>query len=280
MITTITFKQKHRGLFKVGDVIDLRPLTFLVGDNGSGKTTLLNLIASRAKNNSSAVISINDDAFTGIDGYVRMDMEKDNPRKQSENAFTLFGAMSTFRSHGETNMDIFVHDMSKFRNMLVILDEPDQALSIRSIYRLFSILQSIIENGCQVIAAIHSQTMMELVDEVYSVEHKQWMIPDKFLQTQKRSKKLKTVDSFKGNIRYRIKFITSNGDPVYYTGDASGLRRHAKEYKNSQVATRVAERELAKWNNKYNNLNKLEQHISYSILSYEIEQVEYMLGRE
>ena len=146
-----------------------------------------------------------------------------------------------------------------------------------------------IANGCQIIAAVHSQTLMELVDEIYSVEHRKWMTCSEFLKTQKRPKKLKTVDSFKKNIRYQVKFNTSEGF-LYYTdscelhrmriSDLSSSSRNAKCFKGKKSAESAAKRAIDFFAKSREKLSGVEKMITPEIIGYEIEQMEFLFDQD
>ena len=289
MLKSVKIIKNIRKVFKAGETIPLRPLTFLVGDNGSGKTTFLESLSSRFVNGESGEIEISKEELRDFKGYSHFDLEKHNPRRQDQHSITFFGCVSAFRSHGETNMDMFVHDFAEKKNEIILLDEPDQALSIRSIYRLFKIFEKMIANGCQIIAAVHSQTLMELVDEIYSIEHRKWMTCSEFLKTQKRPKKLKTVDSFKKNKRYQVKFTTNEGF-LYYTdrrelyrmriSDLSSSSRNAKCFKGKKSAESAAKRAIDFFTKSREKLSGVEKMITPEIIGYEIEQMEFLFDQD
>ena len=283
MLKEVKFTQNLRKLFKINETIPLRPLTFIVGDNGSGKTTFLETLSNRFVYGDSNLIDVSKEDLKDFQGYSHFDLEKHNPRKQDERSITFFGIVSAFRSHGEMNMDLFVHDFAEKQNEIILLDEPDQALSIRSIYRLFKIFEKMISNGCQIIAAVHSQTLMELVDEVYSVEHKKWMKPSEFLKSQRRLKKLKTVDSFKKNKRYQVKFFMEDDNIKFLNDkydDISTSSRNSAVFKRKNSAEKHAKIFIRSFNNKIESMGKLEKMINSKIVRYEIEEFEYILCQD
>lgn len=279
MLKSVKIIKNIRKVFKAGEIIPLRPLTFIVGDNGSGKTTFLELLSERFIYSCSESVYIPNESLKEFQKFSHFDLEKHNPRKQGEQSITLFGIVSAFRSHGEMNMDLFVHDFAEKQNEIILLDEPDQALSIRSIYRLFKIFEKMISNGCQIIAAVHSQTLMELVDEVYSVEHKKWMKPSEFLKTQRRPKKLKTVDSFKKNKRYQVKFIMSDGDIRYLDADRNhvSIERNASAFKRKTSAENCVKKFIPLFNDRIDLMGEFEKKFYPKIVEYEIEEFEPIL---
>lgn len=64
------------------------------------------------------------------------------------------------------------------------MDEPDMALSIRSIAKLVGKLRQAVQNNCQVIAAVHNPLLINSFDEVFSVEHRRWMKSSQFVELQ------------------------------------------------------------------------------------------------
>lgn len=285
MITEIKIEKPIRKLFKAGEAYSIRPLTFIVGDNGSGKTTLLQELKEAIQKYDCRLKYVVDKS--GIERFLFVDFEKDNPRTLNDKSrVSFFSIYSRYMSHGETNMNTFVNGFAELKNTLFIFDEPDQALSIRSCYRLFEIFQKLLENGCQIIAAIHSQTMMEMVPEVLSAEHKRWMKTGYFLRSQKTRKKLKVVDHFEKNVRYRVKFKVANSNTACYLGKAVGnvidSCSRAKEYRKKEIAEKAAIKEMEQ--NKKQLLKESEffvKHGFFKILeSYEIEQFELTRGND
>lgn len=214
MITKIVFNNNIRKLFKKGEVFELHPLTTLVGDNGSGKSTFLKTIVDYIQHPENKIFNI-ENSGPKLDSYMFMDFEKNNPRMQNGNSGSSFTVFSQFRSHGETNMDIICNHFSEFKSKLVLLDEPDQALSIRSIYRMKSVFDKMLKNGCQIIVAVHSETLMRIVGNVLSLEHHKWMDSSEFLETQKKPKRMRTVDKFQENVYYAVKFIKEDGSETF-----------------------------------------------------------------
>ena len=64
---------------------------------------------------------------------------------------------------------------------LVLLDEPDMALSPRSAYALAGALDEAGKRGHQIIGAVHNPILIASQSEVFSLEHKRWMSSAKFL---------------------------------------------------------------------------------------------------
>lgn len=278
MITEIKIEKPIRKLFKAGETYSIRPLTFIVGDNGSGKTTLLQELKEAVQKHDCRLKYVVDKSE--LERFLFADFEEDNPRTLNDQSrVSFFSVYSQFLSHGETNMNIFLHGFAEYKSTLFIFDEPDQALSIRSCYRLFEIFQKLLENGCQIIAAIHSQTMMEMVPEILSIEHKRWIKTRNFLRSQKTRKKLKCVDHFEKNVRYRVKFKVANSPIDCYlgksfTGNITDYRSNAKEYRKKEVAEKAANKAIEQ-NKKWLKKSVCNETQVHKVLeSYEIEQFE------
>ena len=181
MLKSIKFKKDWR-CFKAGDVINFHPLTLLVGDQGCGKSTVLGLLMNSDRKDTEETVDIKSNRIE-TRGF---DYEKSNPRISSWIS-TPFDVYSRFGSHGE-----FVRALNdtliEQKGVCWLLDEPDSALSIRSAAKLAdSIKTSVSENKCQLIASIHSPIIIKAFNEVYSLEHRKWMFPDDFIQSQLKS---------------------------------------------------------------------------------------------
>ena len=205
MITSVKFMANAHGALKKGKEYAIRQLTLLVGDNGTGKTTFIESVVDAIKaagkgENSIAAIRMDEHEMSG---YRCVDFESDNPRMKSD---SIFDVASRWRSHGETNMDILINGLLAEKDTLILLDEPDQALSIRSCARLYRAFEkSVNENGNQIIASVHSQTMMELAGQVLSLEHGRWVSARAFIRSQAFERPLRTVDTEGSKTSYKIR---------------------------------------------------------------------------
>ena len=177
MLKSIKFKKDWR-CFKAGDEFAFKPLTLLVGDQGCGKSTILSLLSKASDRQTGEVIAIK----AGKIETRAFDYEKNNPRMSSY-VSTILDVATRFNSHGEF-VRLLNDTMREQKGVCWILDEPDSALSIRSAAKLAATIKIALENGCQVIASIHSPTVMEQFGEVYSLEHREWMTPAKFIASQ------------------------------------------------------------------------------------------------
>jgi predicted ATPase len=114
----------------------------------------------------------------------KFDFEKDNPRLQSaigDNA--LFQISSMWASHGETSRAI-LRNVEGLSECLLMMDEPDMALSIRSCHMLVRLFRDLSERGSQIIASIHNETVLRQFKDVYSLEHGEWMTSERFIKSQ------------------------------------------------------------------------------------------------
>ena len=180
MLKKLTFLKNYRGFTK-GDTYDFCPgLNFLVGDQGAGKSTLLRTIQAYRRNKPDLIEVDADRSKT-----ISFDFEKDNPRVQNGIAERV-GSMiaqinSRFKSHGEANNSI-LDNLVNAHDMLLMFDEPDAALSMRSADRLGQLMIQAANNGCQIIAAIHNPIVLMYVNEVLSLEHKSWVSRESFMK--------------------------------------------------------------------------------------------------
>jgi len=187
MIKLLCFTNKFR-CFLPGDAVDFRPgVNLLVGDQGSGKSTILQSIAAHAKlkkfHYTHGIEKNSEVAFTN--GTVGgMDFERDNMRTQSyfgDNMQMQLSAM--FSSHGQTNIAILRALTKASGNATILLDEPDMALSVRSIVEVVKILVQAASNGTQIVASCHNPFLIRAFP-VYSCEHRSWMHGEEFINTQ------------------------------------------------------------------------------------------------
>lgn len=180
MLEIIKFKKDYR-VFKTGEEYHFYPnkVNLIVGDQGSGKSSLLRIF-TRGKSEYGDVVSVTGDQTT----FYYLDFEKDNPRIKGhfQSAFQI---ASHFKSHGETNISIFEKIVNeKFEEpVIVIVDEVDMALSIRSCYKLVKMLKKLEKNKHQVIAVVHNPIVIKEFPEVLSIEHKKWMSSMEFVKS-------------------------------------------------------------------------------------------------
>jgi len=221
MIKSVSFKKDFRCFLK-GDKFDLKPgINVLVGDQGCGKSTLIELIRSKMEpnikfNESDSsyraksimmhdkiddLVDITMDANTKCVAY---DFERESARDMSALHFDMIGEQlaSMRASHGQGN-NISMHRIlekilkSKDEVNVILLDEPDAAMSPRSCYGLLLILQAL-QNKWQkqVIVSAHNPIIIKghhpvlkkeyqnIYSEVLSLEDKMWMSSSNFMLSQ------------------------------------------------------------------------------------------------
>lgn len=119
---------------------------------------------------------------------VYFDFEKHNPRVQA--AFDMVKGIDVttqirgmFSSHGETVRSFFKSIETLPHQALLLLDEPDAALSPRSAYKLANALKA--SKVMQSLVAVHNPILIESQPEVFSMEHRRWMSSQEFMKLQK-----------------------------------------------------------------------------------------------
>lgn len=188
MIQAITITKDWR-CFKAGDRFDFRPgINLLVGDQGCGKSSLIQAVH----------IGGGTGKEFGVDKKMRerikleassvkmykFDFEKDNPRVQAHFGKDIrFQLRSMWSSHGETSR-LIIRNIEGLSECLILMDEPDMAFSIRSCNMLVRTFKDVADRGSQVLAAVHSETVIRQFKEVYSLEHRKWMTSTEFIETQ------------------------------------------------------------------------------------------------
>jgi len=178
------------------EVIHFRPgVNLIVGDQGSGKSSLFQAIQLRGMSTpASWKLPPKDEVPVMIDWQgdpvpvFAFDFEHDSYRTKPffEGDFP-FHLNAMHSSHGEMVVAMFDKlEETKLADMpmFVLVDEPDMALSIRSCLRLVRIFKRVAELGGQVIATAHNPILIGGFEEVYSIEHGEWMTSQKYMNTQ------------------------------------------------------------------------------------------------
>jgi predicted ATPase len=175
MIQSITFTEKWR-CFEEGDNVTFVPgVNLLVGDQGCGKSSMLKAIqagGASAKNAQGPEVQL---CCTPCRSKF-FDFEKDNPRTKAyfgSDIRAQVGAM--FSSHGETNRAIIKGLDGLEPGDLVMMDEPDTALSLRSCRMLVQKFVTLADQGVQIIAAVHNPWLISQFDQVFSLEYRRWL---------------------------------------------------------------------------------------------------------
>jgi len=192
MIKSITFKEDFR-CFRRGEQFAFLPgINLLVGDQGTGKSSLL---AAMIRHGNTTI----DFEKDGDVNYSFFDFEKDNPRKKPY-VDSAIDVLCRFRSHGEIVNDILSH-LKELGNHIFITDEPDMALSIRSIHQLIGMMDEAVKRKCQIIMTAHNPILIASQKQVLSLEHRKWMSSKKYIDSQKRPmtreamRRMRPVDS-------------------------------------------------------------------------------------
>ncbi len=175
--------------FKKGETFDIKNLTFLVGDQGCGKSTLL---CGVQRNENFLDLHLSERGQEGVESFY-FDAEKMNPRitnpleysnvDGSSKGIGVGAALSSrFRSHGETLVAFTVQALQQAKDNVIILDEPEAALSLRNQFLLYKEIEAAITRNCQIILSTHSLALINSVEFVLSLEHKKWMTSVEFVK--------------------------------------------------------------------------------------------------
>ncbi len=180
MIHTVEFKKEWR-CFKEGNRFKFRPgVNLLVGDQGCGKSSLFTILRQVAKNGHK---SWEDKVTVQYDKskLLSFDFELENPRTRGyflDDTMSQVAAM--FSSHGESNRFIFA-TIKTVSDCVLLMDEPDMSLSIRSCKLLALRLKALVKRNSQIIIAVHNMAIIQAFDEVLSLEHRKWMPSAEFI---------------------------------------------------------------------------------------------------
>lgn len=153
--------------FHMPMIVDLsHPLVMLTGENGSGKSTLLHSIyyALRGEEVENYVYKFD---LGGVQfGKVFLfDAEQHNPRMQLD-IFKDQPEMQEFlkmASHGQVMLSMFSQSFASFPDSTVLLlDEPEMALSISNQRRILKMLLELVDKKkFRIICATHSPVLIE-----------------------------------------------------------------------------------------------------------------------
>jgi len=183
MIHSIEFIEDWR-CFKIGERFEFRPgVNLLVGDQGCGKSSLLQAIqaAGSKEDVCNRALKKKIKVSCEVCRCYMFDFEEDNPRTKSYFGDNIhFQVASKFSSHGECNLAM-LHALEEAADCLVMMDEPDAALSIRSCGVLTRQFRGVASRNSQVIAAVHNPAVIQQFEEVFSIEHRKWMTSAEFV---------------------------------------------------------------------------------------------------
>lgn len=192
MLETILFLKPWR-CFTEDTAVEFRAgVNLLVGDQGTGKSSMFQAIQvcgmkkPRSWNLPSresipAMILYKGDAVP----VFAFDFEHDNFRTKSWFDGDIgFHVAAMHNSHGQMVMAMIDAWLTADKTMIVLVDEPDMALSIRSCHKLVRAFKHVADLGGQVIATAHNPVVIVGFEEVYSLEHSCWMPSREFIETQ------------------------------------------------------------------------------------------------
>lgn len=160
------------------------PVTFFVGENGTGKSTLIEAIAVAAGFNAEGgTKNYNFSSYDTISPLAQSLTLVRGPRREkrgyflrAESFYTTanYAEKGTFptdgspapllvdgkRLHEQSHGEAFMSIIHEFEPGLFILDEPESALSPRTIITLIQIIQKLTDRSAQFIIATHSPILL------------------------------------------------------------------------------------------------------------------------
>lgn len=189
MLTNIKILEDFR-CFKKDTSFEIHPgVNLLVGDQGTGKSSLIELLIN--KNRFDKTVELDCSSPMEVRFF---DFEKDNPRTRGsfparQELFKPHLA-AQLSSHGETVISVIKSVYNTVGNddekYIILMDEPDMALSIRSIYKLRDIFRDLVDaKGVQILASVHNPLLIASFPEVLSLEHLAWMSSQDFISSHK-----------------------------------------------------------------------------------------------
>ncbi len=170
-------------------VIECVDVNLFVGDQGCGKSTMLQLMQ---QNHDDIKLKMSDFVIkNGVDTFF-FDSEKDNPRTKDPQLYTtptgkdigigfMKATTSRFQSHGEILESFVIGPLLKAKDCVIMLDEPEAALSITNQFKLIDAIETAVKNNCQLFIATHCYPLIEKFD-VISLEHNKQMSGTEFIK--------------------------------------------------------------------------------------------------
>ena len=183
MIKSATFLQDYR-CFRAGECFNFIPgVNLIVGEQGTGKSTFISSVVVltqtiRVPRFDQLADTLKIDADNSE--LLSFDFERGNPRTQELQS--MESIMGQFMSHGEFNGKVIANLESRLApGTVVLMDEPDMAMSIRSCRKIAEIFKSLVKKyNCQIIAAVHNFVLIREFPTVLSFEHRRWMKPAEY----------------------------------------------------------------------------------------------------
>jgi predicted ATPase len=162
--------------FHMPMIVDLsHPLVMLRGENGSGKSTLLHSIyyALRGEKAEGYVYRWEGGSPERGEQAFLFDAEQHNPRNQMQ-LFQDQPEMLEYlkmASHGQVMLSLFRESFPKLpEGTILLLDEPEMALSVSNQRRILKMLQELVDNKhFRIICATHSPVLIE-AQETYVID--------------------------------------------------------------------------------------------------------------
>lgn len=163
-------------------------VNLFVGNQGCGKSTLLRMIQS---GHSDIEIALSEHTMQhGVESFF-FDSEKDNPRIKDpllystptgeDSGYGYGNALkSRFLSHGEVLSGFIIPPISSAKDCVIILDEPESALSLTNQFKMIAEIKKAVNRGCQFFIATHCYPLIQSFD-VISLEHYKRMSGDDFI---------------------------------------------------------------------------------------------------
>ena len=192
-IEQIKIKENYLTLQK-DRVIELKPLTVIVGEQGCGKSTLLRLLN---KNSDKIEVKLCEYLKNDYVDTYYFDTETMNPRiSDIDNYTTMDGRskgigvgaalLSHFQSHGEVLREFTVNRINDAKNCILFLDEPESALSLKNQFLLSKrLIDTTTNNKTQIILATHCLPIISSVEEVFDLVDYKWKNSIEYINEQK-----------------------------------------------------------------------------------------------
>jgi len=175
-------------------LIELKPLTVIVGEQGCGKSTLLRLLN---KNSNKIEVKLCEYLKNDYVDTYYFDTETMNPRISDIDNYTTpdgrskgigVGAalQSHFQSHGEVLREFTVNRINDAKNCILFLDEPESALSLKNQFLLSKrLIDTTTNNKTQIILATHCLPIISSVEEVFDLVDYKWKNSIEYINEQK-----------------------------------------------------------------------------------------------